>query len=203
MSHTQITAQLLFDLTQCFKNSKKRTSVRRGERETEMAHLVEKVGHAFCYIHSEDTVEYPVLASTVQILFICIQHVGASRRRTSIHKAHFFLKRKKTQDEKKRRPSNKGYKDPPLLCNNMFSCVAGQEEKSTVLMILGPSGVVDLEKNHMTPCWLLKTIMDHFDADDKPLYSRNNGRIHSLFLRRRSTWLSIPGKGSCALVPAF
>lgn len=31
----------------------------------------------------------------------------------------------------------------------------------------------------------------------------NNGRMHLLFPQRRSTWLWIPGEGSCALVPAF
>jgi len=53
-------------------------------KRSEMVHLVEKVGHASCYIHSKDTVEYLVLAWTVQVRdYVCLHTTQGSPRSQS------------------------------------------------------------------------------------------------------------------------
>ncbi len=89
-------------------------------KRSEMVHLVEKVGHASCYIHSKDTVEYLVLAWTVQVKdYVCLHTTQGSSKKTNIDPQSSLEKEKigkrhQTNNSKKRRPSNKGYKDPSI-----------------------------------------------------------------------------------------
>ncbi len=91
-------------------------------------------------------------------MFVCIQHKGAPRRLTLIHKVH--LKKKKLEKDtrqiilKKEGQVTKATKIPPLLCNKLFFFfVAGMMiRKSTFVMILSSSGIADLDENHKTQC---------------------------------------------------
>ncbi len=76
--------QALCDLTQCLKKQREK-DIGGESKRSEMAHFVEKVGHAFCYIHSKDTVKYPVLAWTVQVRYsVCLHTTRGSSKKTNI-----------------------------------------------------------------------------------------------------------------------
>lgn len=98
-----------------------------GERKrSAMARLVEKVGHAFCYIHSKDAVEYPVLAWTVQVRYpVCLHTTRGSSKKTNIDpqsslEKEKFEKRHQTRKSKKEGQVTNATKIPQLLCNKTF-----------------------------------------------------------------------------------
>lgn len=85
--------------------------------------MVEKEGHAFCYIHSKDTAEYPVLASTVHVERFCL--FAYNTWGTNID-PQSSLEKKSRQENLKVTKATKSLH----FSITIFSSVAGQKRKA-------------------------------------------------------------------------